>query len=463
MTSIKSRHKRWSRNNKRISASASVLLIYAINIIFKLSARTVDTGIVHSFSILDIINKQQYSSKSIVNTKLFQSESNISLQKETDAKQQQTQDEVKFIKPKWMKCINAEVPKTCALNEAVSILSGLSLVECNELISIGAVWLGYDEYDYYYDNIEEGKEEEEEIPVKYERILEPCVVDENTKIRIYPYPRRYKEASDECKNNYSTRLLYEDTTFLVFDKPPMLPTQADASNYNECLPGSLLPQYTTIDNVPVNRLNLCHRVDAPVGGCVVMSKDKHGQGVFSSLQRERKIKKLYLAVTTDPIPVGRHVHYMWAKQVKDRGSFVGPTCQLVRLKPPGSKKSKKFWVRCVLEVTKSIPIAIPNNNKGDFDPNNDTQYYENTIRLVTGRKHQVRAQLSAIGCPIIRDSLYGPMKGITLDQLGDDEEDELMMDQAISQSRVPYVPIGLQAHAILFSGIRVKAGDPWWR
>ena len=84
MTSIKTRHKRWSESNKRISASASVLATHAINTMFKLSTRTVDTGIVHSFSFLDVMNKQQHSSKSIVNTKLFQSESNISLRKETD-------------------------------------------------------------------------------------------------------------------------------------------------------------------------------------------------------------------------------------------------------------------------------------------------------------------------------------------------------------------------------------------
>ena len=359
-----------------------------------------------------------------------------------------------------MKCINDVVPKTCALNEAVSILSGLSLEDCNELIDIGAVWLGYEEYYYYDDEYDE--EEEEEVEIKYERVLEPCVVYENTKIRIYPHPRRYTESCEECKQNYSTRLLYEDTTFVVFDKPPLLPTQADASNYNECLPGCLPQKYFTIDNIPVDRLNLCHRVDAPVGGCVVMSKDKYGQGVFASLQKERKIKKLYLAVTTDPVPVGRHVCYMWAKQVKERGSFLGPTCQLVRMDAPENRRKGKSWVRCILEVTKCVPIDIPLNNKGGYDPKN-IQHYESTIRLVTGRKHQVRAQLSSLGCPIIQDTLYAPMKGITLDQLGDSEEDEERMDTAISQCRVPYVPIGLQAHAILFSGIRVKAGDPWWR
>jgi hypothetical protein len=51
------------------------------------------------------------------------------------------------------------------------------------------------------------------------------------------------------------------------------------------------------------------------------------------------------------------------------------------------------------------------------------------------------------------------MAGLTLDRLEEAEED---MDERIGRCRVPTEPIGLQAHAILFGGIRAKARTPWW-
>lgn len=286
-----------------------------------------------------------------------------------------------MVQERRKRAIKGVASRTGSLNEEVARLVNVTLDDANELVRIGAVWArmetlseqdllsqydddfsgtvtatnilygdigapyGHQDDDSLEDYVERMQSQ------RYRRILTPSMVEAGTDLRVYPQPRRFPS----CYDITSDSILYEDTTFLVVDKPPMLPTQPDASNYYECCPGcvhDLLGPFTSISGAPVVRPLLCHRVDSCVGGCVVLAKDRNGQRVFQEMQRDRKLRKLYLAVTTKPVPLGIHLHWMWAPQ-NVRGRVGGPPCQLVSHTPPESRRkakvrSKRCLERCVV-------------------------------------------------------------------------------------------------------------------
>jgi 23S rRNA-/tRNA-specific pseudouridylate synthase len=267
-----------------------------------------------------------------------------------DQQQQQQQQEIisnnsppfpfqlHVAKSKW---VNGVVSRSGPLNEAVAKIANVTLEQACELIELGAVWarmellseddllaqyddnhhdasssralyadLG-DTVDWYKhgDDVSLQSYIDQVESLRYRRILQMSTIETGTDLRIYPEPRRFPVLMSREHN-----LLYEDTTFVIVDKPPMLPTQPDASNYRDCCPGvaqTTMGPFYNIDKQIIDRPLLCHRVDACVGGCVVMSKDRNGQKVFQELQRERKIRKLYLAVTKKPVPLGMNIQWMW--------------------------------------------------------------------------------------------------------------------------------------------------------
>jgi 23S rRNA pseudouridine1911/1915/1917 synthase len=125
-------------------------------------------------------------------------------------------------------------------------------------------------------------------------------------------------------------------------------------------------------------LGLVHRLDRPVGGVVVFSRTSKSAKRLSEKFREREIKKIYWAVVegiVDP-PNGELIHHL----VKS-----GTNMKISTDEVPKSQEAKLTYETIDRHDERSL-LAV---------------------NLITGRKHQIRVQMGAIGHPIIGDVKYG--------------------------------------------------------
>ncbi len=167
-------------------------------------------------------------------------------------------------------------------------------------------------------------------------------------------------------------ILHDDLDLLVIAKPAGIATQRDKTN-DTCL----LEQAETLMG---QALFVVHRLDRPVSGIVVLAKNKKAAQQLSTAFQNRQVTKTYLAATAQPPaePQGTLVHY-FAKNEAANKSTAFDTPQM------GRERAELSY-----------------NTLGNTD-----RYCLLQVNLATGKHHQIRAQMAAIGSPIKGDVKYG--------------------------------------------------------
>ncbi|MGE0568453.1 MAG: RluA family pseudouridine synthase [Bacteroidia bacterium] len=176
------------------------------------------------------------------------------------------------------------------------------------------------------------------------------------------------------------QIAFEDNHIIILNKLPSEIVQGDKTGdmpLSEKLKNFLKER----DNKPGNVfVGVVHRLDRPVSGLVIFAKTSKGLSRFNELIRNREIEKKYLAVTKN-------------KPAKEKDTLVH-----YLLKNEKSNTSKAFSKK----VDHSLEGILDYEHLASSD-----NYHLLKINLKTGRHHQIRAQLSAIGCPIKGDLKYG--------------------------------------------------------
>jgi len=170
------------------------------------------------------------------------------------------------------------------------------------------------------------------------------------------------------------RLLYRDALILIIDKPAGLPVHAGPGggpNLEDCFDALRFG----LPKPPA----LAHRLDRDTSGCLVLGRHRKALAKTSALFRDGRIEKTYWAVVSG-----------------------APAAKEGLIDLPLSKETRRNGWRMIADREKGLPSQTFYRVLGQ---SNGHSWIE--CRPKTGRTHQIRVHLAALGCPIAGDPIYG--------------------------------------------------------
>ncbi|MBC7547660.1 MAG: RluA family pseudouridine synthase [Polaromonas sp.] len=213
-----------------------------------------------------------------------------------------------------------------------------------------------------------------------QRMAHHLVVDEFGELvtpeRAYPIHMRiyyYRDVDEEVRIPFEESVLYQDDHLVVADKPHFLPVTPSGHYLQETLLVRLKKRLGIDTLIPI------HRIDRETAGLVLFSVNPSERNAFSALFREHTVTKHYEAIApwhADlQLPITRK-----SRIVEDEPFFR-------QREVPGTPNSET-----------RIDVVETRDNQARY-----------ALSPVTGKKHQLRVHMNALGLPILNDRMYPPV------------------------------------------------------
>lgn len=180
----------------------------------------------------------------------------------------------------------------------------------------------------------------------------------------------YRELEGETPIPFEERVLYRDQHILVADKPHFLPVTPGGRFLHQTLLVRLKKKLQLPDLTPI------HRLDRETAGVIIFSHNAASRGAYQSLFQKRAVHKVYEALA--PTLHGRSLPFVYRSRMVDGEQFF--RMQEVAGEPNSETRIDLIEQRGALSLYQLQPV--------------------------TGRKHQLRVHLAALGIPIVNDAFY---------------------------------------------------------
>lgn len=180
--------------------------------------------------------------------------------------------------------------------------------------------------------------------------------------------------------NIPLKIIYEDESILVIDKPVGLVVHPGAGNKKGTLVHALLGRKSTLSSLGGSvRPGIVHRLDKDTSGLLIVAKDNFSHRVLQAQFASRSLSKTYVAL------VKGRLEY-------EEGRLEQPLARdpKIRQKMAVSREDSAKPAQTLYKVLKRFRYATLVE-----------------LKLITGRTHQIRVHMQHLGHPVVGDTLYG--------------------------------------------------------
>jgi len=180
----------------------------------------------------------------------------------------------------------------------------------------------------------------------------------------------------------SLPILYQDRDLVVVDKPAGMVVHPAAGHASGTLVNALLHHVTDLSGIGgEKRPGIVHRLDRGTSGLMVVAKNDLAHDELARQFHDREVEKEYVALVWGVVQAGRRIDAPIGRDPVQRKKMSAR-----------ARRSRSAVTRIVSAEVLNPALTLAR------------------VAIHTGRTHQIRVHLSAIGHPVVGDSLYGGVR-----------------------------------------------------